>query len=394
MRILIPLFSPPTGTWGGLTRVLALSAAAREAGHQVAFCASGTLAQNLLARGYPVYETPALTMFGLPRSISSQIEKRSQSMHIPVRPGKEVGNFWFVLALSGLANTEYLKKLVNAQLQAVAKFKPDRLFTDADPGAYLTAAITDLPAAGNYASIMQKGIGSPPYHWLEKAANSVLAEHGQKNLSLESLYFGKQILKISPSIPALDDTPPDQPDVLFVGSLLGEIQSTQQSSEFDDSRRYVFAYLGTGSLSLETAKKVLPLIFPKSGSLRCLVGAQSITQPLVIEGVEFRPYIPAEAILPHCDWTLCHGGQNTIIQSLRQGVPLLLFPGPIFERRYNARKVIQAGAGYMGEVNQFTPTWFEPAFFQKDLAAKNARILAEQIQNYGGAQAAIAALKK
>jgi hypothetical protein len=33
MRILIPLFSPPTGTWGGLTWVLAISEAARASGH-------------------------------------------------------------------------------------------------------------------------------------------------------------------------------------------------------------------------------------------------------------------------------------------------------------------------------------------------------------------------
>ncbi len=43
MRLLIRLFSPATGTWGGLTRVLAIAQAAQAAGHQVAFSYAGAL---------------------------------------------------------------------------------------------------------------------------------------------------------------------------------------------------------------------------------------------------------------------------------------------------------------------------------------------------------------
>ena len=47
MRILIPLFSPPAGTWGSLTRVLAVGKAAEARGHEAAFCAAGYLADRL-----------------------------------------------------------------------------------------------------------------------------------------------------------------------------------------------------------------------------------------------------------------------------------------------------------------------------------------------------------
>lgn len=389
MKILIPLFSPPTGTWGGLTRVIAITQAAQAAGHQVAFCASGSLANSLRERGFTIFESPAATMFGLPKPISRLIEARAQNLHIPVKPGKEVGNFWMVLALSGLSNSAYMKKLVWSQLKAVELFKPDILFTDADPGTFLTAAISGLPIAGNYASVIRKGIDSPPHHWMEKAAETVLKEHALPEIPLEALCFGEQVLKIIPSIPELDDTPASRPDVRFVGSLLGEIQPSGSSLEIETGCHYVFAYLGTGSLSLETAKKVLPQVFPESGKLRCLVGAQSVTQAARIGNVEFLPYVPAEAVLPYCDWTLCHGGQNTIIQSLRSGVPLLLFPGPIFERRYNARKVVQAGAGLMGEVDQFTIGWFQNAFEQQLSASEQARALSRRIQSFGGAMTAI-----
>ncbi len=393
MRILIPLFSPPTGTWGGLTRVLAVQKAAQAAGHEILFCASGSLARSLIERNLPVFETPATTLFGLPAPLSRLIEKRSQSMQIPVKPGKEIGNFWIVLTASGLANVTYLKQLVAAQLQAVQQFKPDILFTDADPGAYLTAAVSGIPIASSYASIIRTGVDSKPHQWIENAAAQVLKTYKLPAIPLESLWFGKQVLKIIPSIPELDDTPPGQPDVCFVGSLIGAIQKPTQRSEFDTGYRYVFAYLGTGSLSLDTARKVLPRVFPAIGNLHCLVGAQSITAPFQMEGVDFRPYVAAETLLPFCDWTICHGGQNTIIQSLQNSVPLLLFPGPIFERRFNAKKVIQADAGLMGEINQFTPAWFQLAFLQQAALKDQAEKLSRQIQAYGGAQSAVKAMQ-
>jgi UDP:flavonoid glycosyltransferase YjiC (YdhE family) len=394
MRILIPLFSPPTGTWGGLTRVLAITQAAREDGHKVAFCASGSLAAILQERGFTVYTAPAATMLGLPQFISRQIEKRSATVNIPVKPGKEVGNFWFVLALSGLANAKYLSELVQAQLLAADQFKPDLLFTDADPGAYISAAISGLPVAGNYASVMRRGPDSIAHHWMEKAAETVLKKYEKSGISLDSLYFGKQVLKIIPSIPELEDITEAASDICFVGSLLGEIQPSQSPNEFKTGRRYVFTYLGTGSLSLDTAKEILPLVFPESGKLHCLVGGSNISHAFQIGAVEFRPYLPAELLLPFCDWTLCHGGQNSIIQSLRSGVPLLLFPGPIFERRFNARKVVAAGAGFMGEVNQFTSDWFNGVLIQQEAAAIHARRLAHNISSLGGARAAVSVMEK
>lgn len=51
MKLLIPLFSPATGTWGGLTRGIAIAQAAQKAGHLVAFCASGYLESVLRKRG-------------------------------------------------------------------------------------------------------------------------------------------------------------------------------------------------------------------------------------------------------------------------------------------------------------------------------------------------------
>lgn len=395
MRLLIPVFSPPTGTWGGLTRIIAVADAAEAAGHEVAFCAAGYIERALRERGYRVYASPPVTMYGLPQSISRFIEKRSQHVTPPVRPGTSFGNMWLVLLGTGVARARYLRRLVEVELQAIEDFQADKLFTDVDPGAYLAAAVTGLPLAASYAHIALHGRGTLPWRIVARNVARVLRSYGKPALTPDEVCFSSSILKIIPSIPELDGTDPGRADVCYVGQLLGSIHAAPAPDfELEQNRRYVFVYTGTGSVSLNTVQKVLPHVFPEDGDLACVVGGQSIESPFRIAAVEFRPYAPANVLLPQCDWTICHGGQNTIVQSLMHDVPLVIFPGPIWERRYNAQKVEQAGAGLMGEVDQFTMQWLRAALERQPKCAAQATVLGERIRSYGGAAAAVEAIEK
>jgi len=393
MRLLIPLFSPATGTWGGLTRVIAVAEAAQKAGHSVAFCAAGSLESALQQRGFSVYSMPRATFLGLPETISQRIEKRSQHASLPVKPGRDFGNIWFVLLISGMAKQKYLYQLVQAELRAAHDFRADAIFTDLDPGAFLVSQIERLPVAAAYQTPMAAGVGSLPWKMMNRAVSGVLKEHCLTAQTIDQLFHGPRVLKIIPSIPELEGTDPEKGDVKYTGQLLGNIQS-KTKFHLEADKHYVFVYVGTGAVSMPVLRNVLPRVFPEGGTTVCLVGAQSIQTVERIGMVEFWPYIPAGDILPHCDWVICHGGQNTIIQSLLAGVPLLVFPGPIFERRFNARKVQAAGAGRMGELTDFTPAWFVEAMEQRDEQAGCARALGQRIRSYGGADAAIKAIEQ
>lgn len=393
MKLLIPLFSPATGTWGGLTRVIAIAEAAKQANCEVAFCASGYLETKLKQNGYRVYPIPATTMFGLPAPLSRVIEKRSQTSSLPVKPGRDFGNIWFVLVLSGMARAGYLKQVVEAEKSAAKDFGATAIFTDLDPAAFLLARLTGLPIATTYQAPMAQGVGSLPWKLLNTAVNHVLRDYNLPAQPVESLFHGTDVLKIIPSIPELEGIDSHRNDVCYVGSLIGAINSRQNFTP-EPGKRYVFVYLGTGSVSLKLAREILPRIFPAGGKQICLVGAQSLEKMERVENVEFHPYIPAEAVLPLCDWTICHGGQNTIIQSLQFGVPLLVFPGPIFERRFNAHKVQENGAGQMGEIPNFTVDWLQRTLAHPENYAHNAKSLGQKLTAYGGAQASIRELEQ
>jgi hypothetical protein len=133
LRLLIGLFSAPTGTWGGLTRGLAVADAARRRGHQVHVAASGPVATPLRTRGEQVHDLPAATVLGLPEPVSRRFQQRSQRTRLPVREGRGVGSIWLVLTFSGFASRSYLRRATDAYLDLVDQIRPDVLLTDLDP---------------------------------------------------------------------------------------------------------------------------------------------------------------------------------------------------------------------------------------------------------------------
>jgi hypothetical protein len=318
--------------------------AAVTAGNDVAFCASGPLALTIRQRGYRCYHLPAATMLALPTALSRILQQRSQRAAIPVRAGRSIDSIWLVLAVSGMASAAYLRRVLDAEEHAAREFSAEVVLTDLDPAAFLLAAVIEMPIASTYSSVLTTGQGSWAWKLMRRGLPQVLQARGVALRTPDELFFGPHVLKLIPSIPELDDADPQRPDVAYVGHLVAPIRpGSLAETGLDPESRYVFVYLGTGSVPLPAVRRVLPAVFSAAGGTTCVVGAQSIPAPSQVGGVQFRPYVPADALLPRCDWTICHGGQNTIIQSLLYGVPLLVFPGAIFERRFNARKLQQAG---------------------------------------------------
>ncbi len=392
MKWLLPVFSPPTGTYGGLTRVLAMAAAAQQAGHEVRFCAAGEQAEILRQHGYPVHQTPESAFLGLPEPLSGFVSRLSQRVTPPVRSGRAIGNIWMVLMGTGYARGGYLRRCVDRIMAVIDDYQPDVLFTDLDPAAFLAAHLTGLPIAVPFQGIVLAG-QTHGFAWrrMKKAMEAALAAYDITAPSdPETLAFGPQVLKVIPSIPELDGTDPERPDVRYAGQMLSPIKPVGQSGfRPEPGRRYVFVYVGTGSVSLGMLERVLPQVFPAGSERTCIVASQGIKTVRRQGAVEFWPYVDAESLLPHCDWTLCHGGQNTIAQSLRHGVPLIVFPGPIFERRFNAERVRDCGAGLMGEREHFTPEWLSAALARRDEFAAPAAALGARIESYGGAAKAV-----
>lgn len=179
-----------------------------------------------------------------------------------------------------------------------------------------------------------------------------------------------------------------------MGHLLKETKSEEKLIvSLKKDKKYIFSYFGTGSVSLETVEEILPEVFSEKSEYCCIVASDKIEQSYKKGNVIFVSYISANRILPFCDWTFCHGGHNTIVQSILHNVPLLIFPGGIFERRFNATMVQKAGCGFMGEISNFSKCWIESKIRLRNDISQNVKKLSKRFKAYGGGREAIKAME-
>jgi zeaxanthin glucosyltransferase len=105
-----------------------------------------------------------------------------------------------------------------------------------------------------------------------------------------------------------------------------------------------------------------------------LVVSSGATEPAALRLDEdqhlVRNYLPQADIIPLCDLVVCHGGNNTVTESLEAGVPLLVAPFAS-DQFAGAADVCRAGVG-----DAFDPNGAEPA----EIAGRAAALLAGRAQ--------------
>ncbi len=389
MNILMPLFSPSTGTWGSLTRLTALANKFITEGHIVAFCASGKMKESLTEKGFSVYSIPETTILGLPKWISDIFQKRAVNSSPPVREGKSFGNIWLLYFFIGYGNRKTLTNIIQAEMEAVKDLNADLIVTEMELGAYITSYILDIPLVTTYAKVAEKGRGTFFFRTMNNVIRrSINAVDKRKINNIDEIAFGKECLKLVPSIPHLDSTDPEREDVCYTGNLLEPVGKPSAVFAAETGKKYIFCYFGTGSIPLDNIRKVLPEALSGRGDIVCYTASQSIEKSFSIGNVNFVSYVPAEKILPCCIAVICHGGLNTITQSLEAGVPLIMFPGPIFERRYNAQQVESLRCGYMGELSDFNAEWLRKKLREITKLEKNIHSVQKEFQRYNGTETA------
>ena len=82
-----------------------------------------------------------------------------------------------------------------------------------------------------------------------------------------------------------------------------------------------------------------------------------------------------------------HGGQNSIVDGLIHGVPQIMIPGKVFERRYNARSVVDNGAGVEVSINDLCSSKLKEVadqLIESPDVAEKAAILGGKLMSAGG----------
>ncbi|OEV30922.1 glycosyl transferase [Streptomyces nanshensis] len=168
-------------------------------------------------------------------------------------------------------------------------------------------------------------------------------------------------------------------------------------AELDPERRKVLVTLGTANLDAgeRFLKEAVAALEELRGTVQGIVvdpgGLLGEERKLPGPGLLLREFVPQLELLPHLDAVVCHGGHNTVCESLWHGVPLVLAPirddQPIV-----SGQVVDAGAGVRVRFNRVDAARLAAAVSSVLDPASGHRAAAEEIgrsfREAGGARAA------
>lgn len=156
------------------------------------------------------------------------------------------------------------------------------------------------------------------------------------------------------------------------------------------SRNKIVVYMGNGTISAKKMRKVVTEAFSKSRYEVYI--ASSYLDREDMGNIHIAPRWNFEEILEEAVLFINHGGQNSMADGLIHGVPQIVVPGKIFERKYNASCIEKNNAGALVSSDEFTSDIIrgtaERLIGSKD-TRENARELGEKLLSAGGAETII-----
>jgi UDP:flavonoid glycosyltransferase YjiC (YdhE family) len=372
------LFVVPPLT-GHVTPLVAVARELRSRGHAVVWCGDRPLIHSLAGPGAVVHECPG------PAS--------------GLEPGAGLRGYAAVRFLWEDLLVPLADSTVDAVADAAVRYRADVVVSDMQAFAGpLAAARLNLPwatSASTSAPLRDSFAAAPKVRsWLDGLLDGLIRRHlaGTSRMTPAELELSPH-LAIAFATEALAGPAPAQ--VRYVGPVLGP--RPQHGPPFPvhrlDGRPLVVVTLGTVSAAVGA-----PFLRACADAVRLLGGRlqAAIADPAGALGTSpapeiiTAPYLPMLELLGRATAVVCHGGHNTVCESLAHGVPLVVAPirddQPVI-----AAQVADAGAGVRVRFPHATPEVLRDAItavVSEPRYRASAQAVRSSFDSAGGAAAA------
>ena len=326
--LVVPMFalSRMGGPW---SRAQAIAAAFEHAGHHVVLGISDD--GNCVAPCVSdTCKLPVPSPLGLPMALSSRTFPIAEKLGISGR--KPVHSFEEVLWLTGALSRGYEAGSISALCDIIERKRIDAVYSEYSIPAIITAHALGVPVFGSFSYTTQVSYASDPSR--AGGVRRLLRELDLPEVESSLDIFNWLNTCFVPSCPELE--PINDEGVEYVG-FLRDIPDYAS-----DKRDCVLVYLGAGSVPQRQVERVVGNAINDIGVDVYVVGCKEERQ----EGnMHFAPRLDFSQLLPRARCFIHHGGQNSTMNALAYGVPQVVVPGRVFERKYNAESITRAGAG-------------------------------------------------
>ena len=372
-RILIVPMSAMAETSGPSTRCRLIAQGLKGAGVDVATC----MAEDVNFRpidGIQNFFLDVPMPFGLPAPIASRTFPIAQKLGITAR--KRVDSFDQVLYMTGNLDYSYIKKSVASVRGAIREYNPDVVYSEFNISAMIAAKKEGVPLYSTVSYPTQHGYANKP--GLAGDLNRYLNEEGLSRVDSALQLFDLADKSFCPSIPELEPIKKD--NVHFCGTLKRKKDYIPAGN-----RDKIVVYMGNGTISAGKVKEVISEAF--AGSVYKVFIASSYLEKEEVGNIHIAPRWNFDELLEEALLFINHGGQNSVVDGLIHGVPQIMVPGKVFERRYNADCIEKNGAGVLVPSENFSSNIIRKnaeSLIGSELKRNNAEKLGEKLLAAGG----------
>lgn len=380
MKILIAPMAAAAPTAGPISRARAIAIEAKKRGHHAAFCAAEEMNYKAVD-GIKNYYAPIPKLFGvIPFSIAKKVLPIIQKLKIQER--KDVKSFEQVLFIAGAIAGDFFAKDVNWIRKAIKEFKPDAVFAEFRPASIVAAKLENIKVVTDFSYPTRRSYASSPKY--SKMVKQFLKENRLPEIESVLDIFEWADKKVVASSYLLE--PIDGENVHFVGPIMPISESSNPTGV-----KNVIFYLGTGTISYDKTVKVAIETF-KDSNYQVYVAVPPRKKYAALENIHIQKRFDFSKLMPDCVAFINHGGQNSIMTGLIYGVPQIIFPGKVFERRYNAHSIEEIGAGWHcgeSDFNSETISTIIQKFKSKLDYKNNSERIGKELLKLGGASQVI-----
>jgi len=361
--------------YGSLPPVLKAGEIANSRGYKVLWTCNDCL-REVISRNFPENEIvsyPDPTLYALPKIFQKPfVWMLNQDLPQWMMPGfkKENPEWIFDSYLTiGFGKQDFFDEAVLTVLKVLVERNVDKILCFADPVGLVAAEIAGIPVM-NFNNLMPVGEaggkGSTKFNTTIAETIRKFSPDKQAVKPFSQIYIDEGQFQMICSLEKAGTDSGSRSRVYIAGFEPKAAKIRKNAQPLDEqalvNQRVAFAYFGSASISFKLAKKVLAEAFEivnrkSKGSKpwHCYVGSQFVKSAHSIGNVHFAPYYDARVLFKYADLTFAHGGLMTLFDSLSYGVPMILVPGSLYERRFNSEEVVATGSGVMLEIDEFTP---------------------------------------
>ena len=373
MKILIVPMAAMAETHGPVSRCQVLAYGFKEAGFDVATCMAKDMNYREMDE-IPNYYLDIPMPLGLPKAIATEVFFLAQKLRVSSK--KAVRSFDEVLFLTGNLDYKYLKKSVASIRKAIHEFKPDKVYSEFNISAIIAAKkeglplyiTVSLPTQFEYAHDLKLSRG---LNRLLKELKLPEVESPVKLFDWANTFFCMSIRELEPI---------GKTNVVYCGSL-NPVTETSALGKRDK----ILVYMGNGTVSAKRMLRVIRDAFAASPYEVYIASAYLNKTDLA--NIHVAPRWDFEQLLDEAVLFINHGGQNSVSSGLIHGVPQIIVPGKIFERRFNAECVAENKAGVVMDYRDFNADYLcrvAETIINSPEAFRNATILGNKISEAGG----------